>query len=130
MLAPALFTLYSIIIYGGVQVPVTNQIYPPRQALDIRYQVLDQILTKCIQTLKNVRSYKIYVEFVQERHFLRMKKQHQATRKGGGGGGSLGCREGRRANQIHTPGEARDNSNLPPRQVKEGLLLWNADYAC
>ena len=29
--------------------------------------------------------------------------------------------------EFTPPGYARENSNLPPRQVKGGLLLWNAE---
>ena len=67
-------TLRSIILPWRVQARVTNQIYPPRQALDPRYQVCDLILTKYINMLtKDNSKYQIHAKHIQERHFLRIK---------------------------------------------------------
>ena len=59
----------------GVQACVTNQIYSPRQALDPRYQIRDQILRKSSKMLAKYDKNKgRHEKTIQERHFLRIKK--------------------------------------------------------
>ena len=91
---------------------------PPRQALEPSYQVHGQILTKSLKMLLRLSNIIAYMSKTSRNIILPESKKQRKTTWGG---------RGHYASQIYPPRLGAGKLKSPPRQVKGGLLLWNAE---
>ena len=91
---------------------------PPRQALDLRYQVHDQTLTKSIRLL---------IKYVKNKYMPKKSRSvilpelKNNVKRRGGAAGQLGYREGW-ASQIYPPRLGAGKLKSPPPSKSRGVV--------